>query len=478
MRPSTLVKLAWAGNRADWLRLVFTACGAAMGTIVLLAAATVHWLPPTELIIELGEGAWSITHTDHRYATSLLNDTAARPVVAAALLLLTLPALAFAGQSARLGAPARDRRLAAIRLAGATPGQIRFVGVAEATVACFVGALLGIGCYLAIRVLAHRPVLADPWAESTGEPPRNLVPRLPLPTDALPPLWTFGAVVVAVTAVAALLSALALRRVTVTPLAVRWRSRQRPLRWWPLVLIAVGFVVLVVHLTIDRQNVGNQRVLLPLTGWTAVLSLIFGVALCAAPLGQLVARLTRRYMRRPGPMLAAKWIIADPWSGTRSLAILLISVFIGAAAIRGITYAEAGLVFGWVTEQDVHRFGLFVLVVTLVVASAGLLFAMVEGMLTRRRALAGLIAAGTPHGTLARAVLMQALLPGVPAVLLAVVVGVAAVASAETQPLPLSAGATELALLGGGAIAGIALAAAVSLIVLRASVAVDELRTE
>jgi hypothetical protein len=237
-------------------------------------------------------------------------------------------------------------------------------------------------------------------------------------------------------------------------------------------------VVLAVHLVIDRQNVGDQRVLLPLTAWTAVLSLIVGVALCAAPLGQLVARLTRRYVRRPGPLLAAKWIMADPWSGTRSLAILLISVFIGAAAIRGITYAEEGPVFGWVTEQDVHLFGLFGLIVTMVVASGGLLLAIVEGMLTRRRALASLIAAGTPSGTLARAVLMQALLPGVPAVLLAIVVGVTAVVSAETLPLPLTAGATELALLGGGAIAGIALAAAVSLIVLRASLAVDELRTE
>lgn len=189
MRPSTMVRLAWAGNRTDWFRLVFTALGAALGTFILLAAATVNWLPATERITEFGGGT-TVDKFDYRYTSGLLNETSARPLLAAALVLLALPALVFAGQSARLGAPARDRRLAAIRLAGATPGQTRLIAIAEAVVACLAGAMLGIGGYFVIRRIAHLPVVMDPIAEDFGLA-GNPTPHLPFPTDALPPPWIF-----------------------------------------------------------------------------------------------------------------------------------------------------------------------------------------------------------------------------------------------------------------------------------------------
>ena len=59
----------------------------------------------------------------------------------AALLLLALPVLALAGQCIRLGAPARDRRLAAIRLAGATPRQAVLIAVAETVAAGLLGSV-------------------------------------------------------------------------------------------------------------------------------------------------------------------------------------------------------------------------------------------------------------------------------------------------------------------------------------------------
>ncbi|HCT80011.1 MAG TPA: hypothetical protein DGT23_26290 [Micromonosporaceae bacterium] len=483
MRLSTMVRLAWTGNRADWFRLVFTAVGAGLGTFILLAAATVYWLPATERITEF-RGSTITEMFDYRYTTSLLNETVRRPWLAAALLLLVLPALVFAGQSARLGAPARDRRLAAIRLAGATPGQTRLIAIVEAVVACLAGALLGIGGYFVIRRIAHQPVLSDPIAEEIGFGPANPTPHLPFPTDALPPLWIFPAVAAAIPVAAAIFTMIALRRVTVTPLTVTRRLRVRQLRWWPLALIVVGFGVLGMHYTVGRKGLGDQDILLPLTAWSAVFSLIVGIALCTAPLGQLMARITRRYAQRPAPLLAARWILADPWSGSRSLAVALISVLAGATSIRALAYFRAqneaaqGRISGLLTETGLHRFGVLVLVMTLLIAAGGLLFAMVEGLLTRRRALVSLVAAGTPRSVLARAVLWQALLPAVPAVLLAIAVGVTAVATAETQRLPVDPAWVQLASLAGGAIAAIAAAATLSLLVLRAATAVSELRTE
>jgi hypothetical protein len=123
-----------------------------------------------------------------------------------------------------------------------------------------------------------------------------------------------------------------------------------------------------------------------------------------------------------------------------------------------------------------QRFGVLMLAVILLVAAAGLLFAIVEGLLTRRRALASLAAAGAPVAVLARAVLWQALLPTVPAVALAIVVGHQAMVTAQTLASPDLIWAQLT--LGVGAIAGIAAAAALSLIVLRSSVKVTELRVE
>jgi len=113
MTLGTLVRLALAGTRTDIARVALTAFAAMLGTLSLLATATV-------LVID-GEAV--------RYTHNLLVEPGLRPGVATALALLCIPVLALAGQSARVGAPARDRRLSALRLAGATPRQVIAVAV-------------------------------------------------------------------------------------------------------------------------------------------------------------------------------------------------------------------------------------------------------------------------------------------------------------------------------------------------------------
>ncbi len=476
MRPSTLAKLAWAGRRVDWLRITFTAAGAGLSTIAMLAAATLYWLPPTESLVKLPNGWGLAVERHHRYTSELLNDGDTWPWLAVVLVLLAIPALVFAAQSSRLGAPQRDRRLMAIRLAGAAPGQLRLIAVAETAAACLLGALAGLGAFFALRKLAHRPVLFDPYFGYSPDPAGYLEMRLPLPTDSLPPAWIFPAVVAAVPALAAALTLIALRRLTITPLAVTRLTRVRGLRWWPLAVIAAGFGLLGLHQVASRSDFGDQDLTLPLTAWSAVILLSVGVALCAAPLGQLAARVALWGLRTVSPQLAARWIVADPWSGSRSLAVMLIAVFGAAASIEGISYGRSIGIGGALLESGLHRFGLVILSMTLLVAVAGLLFAIVEGLLTRRRALVSLVAAGVPVGVLARAVLWQALLPSVPAVVLAIVVGHTAMVTAQTMASPHPIWA-QLAL-GLSAIGGVTAAAALSLLVLRSTVDVTELRVE
>ncbi|WP_235944547.1 hypothetical protein [Verrucosispora sioxanthis] len=114
MSLATLTRLALAGNRTDAARVALTALSALLASLAGLAALTV-------LAIQKPPGdPWQ---QSEQYANALLREPGLRGGTAFALVLLTIPVLALAGQSARLGAPARDRRLAALRLAGATPAR-------------------------------------------------------------------------------------------------------------------------------------------------------------------------------------------------------------------------------------------------------------------------------------------------------------------------------------------------------------------
>ena len=124
------------------------------------------------------------------------------------------------------------------------------------------------------------------------------------------------------------------------------------------------------------------------------------------------------------------------------------------------------------------------IVVALVIAAGGLLVAVGEGIVSRRRAYAALVASGVPRGVLARSILWQALAPVVPSVVLALVVGTQLVGPTigdEVQNynrsapyvLPLDTIATY----GVLAVAAVAAAVGVGLLFLRGSTAVEELRT-
>jgi hypothetical protein len=67
------------------------------------------------------------------------SDSGIQRAVLFAITLLIVPVLALAVQSLRVGSVARDRRMAALRLAGATPRDIRIVAAAEAGGAAFAG---------------------------------------------------------------------------------------------------------------------------------------------------------------------------------------------------------------------------------------------------------------------------------------------------------------------------------------------------
>src|SRR5690606_25948624 len=128
VRPGALLRLAFAGTRADRARVIITTLGAATAVLLLLCWATVVSLQP-----------------DGTYSSRMFTSRTVLTNLAAAMMLLTVPALFFLAQCARLGTPGRNRRLAAFRLAGATPTQVAWVAAVETGLATLLGALLEIG---------------------------------------------------------------------------------------------------------------------------------------------------------------------------------------------------------------------------------------------------------------------------------------------------------------------------------------------
>ncbi|WP_432841843.1 FtsX-like permease family protein [Dactylosporangium sp. CA-092794] len=426
MRPGTLLRLALAGSRVDTLRIVLTALSTALATLAVLTAANVVAIGRLSLH-GTGSDEWA-----EQYSNALLREPGLRPGVVLTLLLMTIPVFALAGQCTRLGAPARDRRLAAFRLAGATPLQTVAVASAETGVAALAGSLAGLGVYLAGHRLLHRP-------DAEG--------KLPLPTDVFPQPWFTAVAVAAIPLLAALAAAIVMRRVTVSPFGVVRRVRRaRGPRPWAGVFIVAG-VALIAGVASESKLRAHLKYpappdwLLPVLLLAGVAAAGFGVVIGTGWLTYTAGRLLGRGARRPATLLASARLTADPWSGSRTLAVLLICVLFGAgaagvraqfAALAEVERAELRLENPGIEPQGGLADPFYLRTMDLIDAAVycaialtaiAMLIVVAEGIVTRRREYAALVAAGVPRGTLGRAILWQSLLPAVPAVLVALAVG-------------------------------------------------------
>ncbi|MET8147929.1 FtsX-like permease family protein [Actinoplanes sp. NPDC049668] len=505
MTPYALSRLAVAGGRTDLLRMTFTAASSALAAVVLLAAAAVVAVP------ELGSPDGGSDSWNQQYANPLLVEPGLRPGVVATLLLLAVPVLFLAGQSIRFGSPARDRRLAAMRLAGATPGQAVLIAATETAAAALLGSVLGTGVFLLMRTLLDG---------------RDAAGLLRLPTDVMPSALAFALVLLLVPLLAALIGAFLLRRVIITPLGVVRRTRSKSPRLWPGVLIIVGvfapFVIrpLGSYLSHTVGRIGADLTLV--VGFLVVLLAVVGVIVGTGWISYTSGRLLHRFGRRPATLLAGRQLMADPWNGSRTLSALLAALVVGA----GVLGYRAFMTTQFAAEAAAHRMSddaenyaenddfylnsvdlvRIAVVAGLVVAAAGIMVALAEGIVSRRRTYAALVAAGVPRRTLGESIAWQALTPLVPAILVALTVGASLLrgmgtkvtgggggscaGTAEqcadpnspywqmdpevTMQVPVPFG--DLLVLGGGAFLLMMLVVGVGLIFLRRSTDLDELR--
>ena len=494
MKPDALLRLALAGSRADTLRVVLTAASAALAMLAMLAAATVVAIP------ELGASPDGGASWNDQYTIAYLREPGLRQGITIALVLLVIPALVLAAQCGRLGAPARDRRLASIRLAGATPRQAMTVVAAETGVAGAVGALTGLGSYLVGRRLLH-----DPGPDG----------KLLLPTDVLPPWWVLTVLTVSLPLLAAGVAVVALRRVNVGPFGVVRRQRTQRPHIWPGLLVLPGIAIVAIleplqhYATVHNVALPQDAVFLVGVGTGALLTVI-GVVFGTGWISYTAGRALTRYGRRAPAMLAGRRLMSDPWAGSRAFAVVLTCVALGAGAagvkaafttdfavrdeVNRLSAAARGETFTPRDDLDFYYSGFDLINVAVgvaaVIAAGGLLVTLSEGIVSRRRTYAHLSATGVPRSVLRRATMWQVLVPLAPASIVAAAAG-AAIPRAlygssvtggghESLPeftmnVPIPAG--ELATLIGGALLVVATVVTISLLFLRPSTHPSELRT-
>ncbi|MFD9497956.1 FtsX-like permease family protein [Streptomyces sp. NPDC060035] len=388
------VRIAWilarGSERREGWRIVLTTLGALAATGFALGAVAIAAVP----------GQVSIP-----YAHGLLNQPGQRAGVVLTLVLLLVPVLGFLGQCARIGAVHRHRRMAAMRLTGASPAQVRRIAAVESAFPSLPGSVAAFAAFAVLLAV-------------TGHAPH-------------PAAWAgFAVVVLAVPVAAALVSVFALRHVVASPLDQVRRTGPDRGRRAVFGFLLAGVLISAAGLFVPFST-GVRSAAFP----ALVLALVFltgagAIWVAGASAAFLGRRLTPR-AQHPAVLIAAGRLAHDPWAAARTHAALLLVTVVGVGfvGVRAVLLADlhesdnaAGDLAFYTTGIDLA--GSAVLV-ALAISLCGLAVGTAESLATRRRGLAVQAAAGVPRTVLARAALLETALPLAPALLLAGVGGTA-----------------------------------------------------
>ncbi|MER6290214.1 FtsX-like permease family protein [Streptomyces sviceus] len=222
------------------------------------------------------------------------------------VVLLVMPVVVLASAAGRLGAARREQRLAALRLAGATPRQILAMTAVEAAAVGAAGALAGALAYMALLpALAELPYGVGAWYTS------QLWVGLP---------W-LAAVVAAVTALITVSAVTTLRQVATSPLGVAQQADPRRTR-------AIRVVLFVAVLGYIWATTGDGGQLKP-RQLIAMLVLFYGAFWLLGPwVVDRLGRIVGRVAVRPATLLAARRLSDDPRGAWRTVSGLVLAGFV------------------------------------------------------------------------------------------------------------------------------------------------------
>lgn len=223
-------------------------------------------------------------------------------------LLLLAPVVMLVVMATRVAAAQRERRLAAIRLAGATRRQVAAVAAVETGVAAVAGCLVGWAGYEVGRhaVAANVTYNGGPFFLDD--------------VAVAPPLQ--AAVIVGMTLLTMAIAAGATVRATEGPLAVVATARRRPPSGWWALLPGIGIGAQLVSMLL-REGPGSEvrGVLVALSALAALVGLLAGPWLCMC-----AGRALEAVRGGVAGVIAARRIVADPRAAFRPAVVAMLAV--------------------------------------------------------------------------------------------------------------------------------------------------------
>ncbi|GAA0578273.1 hypothetical protein HPO96_14235 [Kribbella sandramycini] len=372
MTVETMLQLARSRTPADRSRIRLTVAALSLSGAFLLGALRV---------LSLGGGTMSADVYSNYVA-----EPGLRIGLSAILVLLAALTAGLAVQAFRLGTAARERRLTALRLAGASDKQVRRLSATDAATAGLAGGLIAGPVYLALSLLL-------------GALPR--VARI-LPGVQLLDLAAWLAVIVVTTAGGVLLAVL-LHRDDLEP-----RAEHPPVRPG-LPKLVVGVVLTVIGV-----------VAAPWVGLIAAAMGLIGVALIAHSTSAVWVQAVGRRLSSSGDpvqLLAGSRLIAEGRASARLGALLgFCGLLVGATlnAMTAVIRSDRSI-------DDLQFYGTgfgFAALALLLVAGtvlAALVVGVADQLVDQRRQLASLTAFGVDVPFLRRVVQRQLALVAAPA---------------------------------------------------------------
>ena len=320
-------------------------------------------------------------------------------LAALAVMLLVIPLLVLGRAAAQLSARSQDRALDSLRLLGATGAQVRAISVLQALAGAVLGALGGVLLYFLLVPLVG---LVRFQGAALG-------------SSLLVPVPVILVVLAAVAVLSVISSLTGLRKLVITPLAVRKRSTVSTPSWVRVVIVLVTLAVLYTLFT----NLGMIAQDLAVMIVVLVLGMGLGLGIMNLVGPWLVAMVGRAKLRKAGDaasLLGARMILESPqqaWRQVSGVAMAAFVAVVGGSGAAMMQFGDDASLQGWEAHlaSDVLTGVLLTLAVSFACVAASSAITQAAGTLDRADLYQGLDKLGMPEAVMNRARVKSVMIP-------------------------------------------------------------------